>query len=257
MIYSNSNNSDIFRGSGQIYAGAWNADPALIALLPVGYCSEAMMAVDYDETDIPNTATLEGGNVAKDRRPKSAKLTLTLNQLKPSNLAMAWGGAVSDDTTVTPIAGEAVKGIKGGFSPLAHLCDVSGAFSVTAASGGTTYTSGTDYILSAGGVFFPEATTIAEGASLHVDYVPLANSRLEALINPGQRVAIVIDGMNAVTKKPAVLNIYKASVASGGDLGVVSTKPGELKLNCEVLLDLSQPFDAANPTSRFFKLRSA
>lgn len=111
---------------------------------------------------------------------------MTCKDMILDNLAYFWPGALSTVTQVaTAVVDEAVKGWKDKWTQLGQsTANPTGirniASVVITATGGTpTYVAGTDYELDAvmGRFRVIPAGAIADGASLLVDYTPVANSR--------------------------------------------------------------------------------
>ena len=133
------------------------------------------------------------------------------------------------------------------------MIDTEIAAVVTDSTGSTTYEVNTDYIVSAAGIRALSTGSITAGESLKVTYTSKAGNALQALVESGEEVKVVVDGINDVTGKPSVLKFYRWKPTPTSGLDLIGDDFGSFDIEGGVLADSSI---VATGKSKFF-VRSA
>jgi len=111
----------------------------------------------------------------------------------------------------------------------------------------------TDYIVSAAGIRALSTGAITAAESLKVTYTSKAGNALQALVESGEEVKVVVDGINDVTGKASVLKFYRWKPTPTSGLDLIGDDFGSFDIEGGVLADSSI---VAAGKSKFF-VRSA
>ncbi|PKF60617.1 hypothetical protein CW745_13885 [Psychromonas sp. psych-6C06] len=218
----------------------------------VGNVSKLDFAIETEQKTKPSFRP-GGGNVASSERVKSVKLAATLDSFNNENLALALRGNVEIKGSKT-VTDEVVVAVMPGLIETKETVDASKVVVVKTADDATTYVKGTDFEVTAAGIKTLSTGAIVDGASLKVTYETLAVSALEALVNSGEEVRMVFDGINDETGKASVVKVYRWKPAPTSGLSLIGNDYGEFDLEGECLAD-----DAITDTgkSKFFRREAA
>ncbi len=213
----------------------------------VGEASSINFSIEQETKELPSNRG-GGGNADEITKVKSVKLSATLNTFSNENLALALRGKVSV-LTATAITDEIVSAKLGGLADTKLMIDVAETVTVKPATGSVALVAGTDFIVSAAGIRALTGGAITEGENIKVTYKSKAGNALEALVESGREVKVVIDGINDSTGKPWTLKVHrwKPSPASGLDL--IGTDYGSFDIEGGALAD---PSIVATGKSKFF-----
>ncbi len=181
--------------------------------LPIGNATK--LAIAETEADVKERISKQSDTYgqALDRVaiPKPAKITIEMDEIDATNLAIALRGentAVTDTGTVTD---EAATAALGGYIKLAH----SGVSDVVVkdSAGSTTYVEGTDYEVRAnvGLILIKDGGAITDAEALKISY---SYDETGAKIT-GSKVtevegAVILEGINQVNGKKCSVYIHKA-----------------------------------------------
>ncbi|MBF0283590.1 MAG: hypothetical protein HQL51_03930 [Magnetococcales bacterium] len=228
--------SYFFKGKGTVYARlAANAAAPLRALansseLKIDINSKSETLQDYDSP--------AGGIVAMESRIEDASVSLTLHDLNHLNLALAYWGASSNVAGAT-VTAEEVAAVKGGLVRLAHAGPSSVV--VKSSDGQTTHAAGTDYTVTGAGLLIPDDSTIADGATIKVDYTHGAQAVVEAMTTGGAELLMVFDGINnAMDGKPRVVDIWRVKFDAAKGIDYKGDKFASIQLTGKLLRDDGQ-----------------
>lgn len=179
-----------------------------------------------------------GGTAVRVDRIESIEVAMTWLTFTKENWALATAG-IATDVVAGSVVDEAIKGYKGATVPLAH--PPSAITALTNAAGTTTYAAGTDYEMTAGGLYFPDASTIVEAADLKADYDYGAYTRLEGAMGVSSELELWYEGLNeADSDKPVLVNLWRISVPSAEEIALIGVTLGEMKFAGELLKDASK-----------------
>jgi hypothetical protein len=106
-----------------------------------------------------------------------------------------------------------------------------------------------DYVVSPAGIRVLSTGAILNAASIKVSYKSAVGNALQALVDSGQEVKVVIDGLNDASGKPWTLKFFKWKPSPTAGLDLIGDDFGSFDIEGGVLADASVV--AANK-SRFF-----
>jgi hypothetical protein len=220
--------NEAYIGSGVVYVDGRD----------VGNCENVNFAIDQ-ETKSQKNFRGGGGNFASRTSISSVKLSMTLLNFSNANLALALRGKV----TVVPagtITEETVVAVLGGLAETAKMIDttdIAGTVVVKDEAGTTPYVLGTDYQVSAAGLKILSTGSITADEILKVDYANRATNVLQALVDSGAEVRVVLDGVNDDSGKPYVLRVHRWKPTPTSGLSLISDDYASFPVEGEVLAD--------------------
>jgi len=149
-------------------------------------------------------------------------LNLTFNCWDIKNLSRALLGENTALTGAAAITDE-LHTVQGTceFVPLENLPDPDVAPVVTSGGGLTTYTAGTDYILTGTGLLIPDGSTIVAGTEIEVDYTPIDQDCLDLFQTGATDYEVVIDGVNQADCKPFKIHLFKVKLSPAATIDFI------------------------------------
>ncbi len=239
-----------FAGVGRVHARRYST------VDPWRYVGNVSLLTIKQELDIQEQRdyTRLGGGVAKRRvRLKAMNADSTWLNIDLENLKLAVAGT-SAHTAAAAVTGESAVATKGSLVALAH--PPSDIDVVKDVSGTTTYTAGTDYVMSVAGLMIPDASTIAAPtgtpptANIKVDYHHGAYDRVEAGTATTTELQLLFEGLNdAEHGEPFLVDVWRASVPPAAELALIGEQMVELKFAIALLKDDTR----GTGTSGFFR----
>jgi hypothetical protein len=229
--------TESYIGSGIVYVNGRD----------VGNASGVKIDIEQETKSLPNYRG-GGGNAAEVTKVKSVKLSMTLNTFSNANLALALRGVIESLVQVT-VVDEAVTAIHDGLADTARMIDMAEPVTVKHTSGAPTYVADVDYVVSPAGIRVLSTGAILNAASIKVSYKSAVGNALQALVDSGQEVKVVIDGLNDASGKPWTLKFFKWKPSPTAGLDLIGDDFGSFDIEGGVLADASVV--AANK-SKFF-----
>jgi len=229
--------TESYIGSGIVYVNGRD----------VGNASGVKIDIEQETKSLPNYRG-GGGNAAEVTKVKSVKLSMTLNTFSNANLALALRGVIESLAQVT-VVDEAVTAIHDGMADTARMIDMAEPVTVKHTSGTPTYVADVDYVVSPAGIRVLSTGEILNEASIKVSYKSAVGNALQALVESGQEVKVVIDGLNDASGKPWTLKFFKWKPSPTAGLDLIGDDFGSFDIEGGVLADAS--IVAANK-SKFF-----
>lgn len=229
--------TESYIGSGIVYVNGRD----------VGNASGVKIDIEQETKSLPNYRG-GGGNAAEVTKVKSVKLSMTLNTFSNANLALALRGAIESLVQVT-VVDEAVTAFHDGMADTARMIDMAEPVTVKHTSGAPTYVVDVDYVVSPAGIRVLSTGAILNAASIKVSYKSAVGNALQALVDSGQEVKVVIDGLNDASGKPWTLKFFKWKPSPTAGLDLIGDDFGSFDIEGGVLADAS--IVAANK-SKFF-----
>ncbi|AQS40194.1 hypothetical protein Sps_05125 [Shewanella psychrophila] len=217
----------------------------------VGNASGVKIDIEQETKSQPNYRG-GGGNSAEVTKIKSVKLSATMNDFSNENMALGLRGKV-EVVAAGSVADEALTAVLDGLCDTTKMIDTSIFPVVKNDAGTTTYDVDVDYIVSAGGIRPLSTGSITEGQAIKVSYTSKAGNALQALVESGKEVKVVIDGINDATGKPWTLKFYKWKPSPTSSLDLIGDDFGSFDIEGGVLANASI---VATGKSKFF-VRSA
>ena len=219
-------------GKGSVYLREKGTATPLRA---VGNVSELTLRATEDKKELLDYQSAGGGQANSLRRISAVEITMAMRDFVAENIALAVFGSASA-VAGSSVMNEAVVARLDGLTPLAHIGPTS--VTVTDVPGTTTYTAGSDYIVSPGGIFIPAGSTISDGDTIHVDYTWGAQREIEALVNAGKDWQLRFVGLNeAKSGKAIVVDIHRARFGPIQEYGLIGDDYATMALSGDALKD--------------------
>ena len=232
-------------GVGQIYLRNRNQAGGLV---PVGNVSALSFAVAEETRELRDHTNPGGGTRNEIRRIEGVEASMTLHDLSPANLAVALYGTTAPVAEGTATA-EVIPVTKGALVPLANVAPSDVVVTEDTDTTPDTYAAGTDYEVRAGGIWFPENSTIP-GETVRVNYSYPGQDVIQALTQTAGEFELLFDGVNeARSGKPHVVHVHRLRFGPAQDLALIGDDYAGLELTGRLLADTSQ----GSGLSRFFK----
>lgn len=244
-----------YLGKGPVYAGEVGK-----ALLPVGNCSTLNFAVAENRITQPDYTSPGGGSAASVSRIDEVTGSLTLLDISPKNLSLAYRGTEREVTGGVNVTEEAHTAFPGGLVPFNDTPDISDTADivVTLDPDGTpaTLVENTDYEVTRAGIVILETSTnvtdAAEGHPIEVSYPKADSVVMEALVNSGKEYRLVFDGLNEAQSGKAVTIIaHRVTFSPTQGTSFIGDEFAELPLEFSVLSDNTI---VGASVSKFFKV---
>lgn len=225
-------------GSGKVYAQVGSGGYRWI-----GNSSGLSIAIREKTVELQNYDDPAGGVESSVSRIQGGEITLALHELSPANLALALygenssvnGGTVSNESHV---AHHGCLTRLSGVSPTA----------VTVTVGGS---SKTGYEVTPGGIYIPEGSDIADGATMAVSYTFAATDVIQTMIHSGVELSLIFDGINsAQDERPCVVELYRVRFSPTKERLYKGENFSKLELTGKLLRDDSK---TGNGVSKYFK----
>jgi len=220
--------NEAYIGSGIIYINGRD----------VGNVSNVNFAIEQ-ETQTQRNFRGGGGNFASVTSITAVTLSMDMTNFSNANLALALRGTV-EEVAAGPVTDESVTAVLGGLAATASMidtADVAGTVTVTDSTGSTTYVLGTDYEVTPAGLKILEDGTISDAEELLVSYTTKATNVLQALVDSGQEVSVVLDGINDSTGKPVTVRVFRWKPSPTSGLGLITEDFATFTIEGEVLAD--------------------
>lgn len=229
--------NEAYIGSGVVYVNGRD----------VGNCSNVSFSIDQ-ETKSQRNYRGGGGNFASVTSITAVSLSMDLANFSNANLALALRGVV-EVVAADAIVDEPVVAVLGGLAETAKMMDIAETVAVKNAAGDVTYVAGADYELSPAGLKILADGDITDGQALKVSYTNKATNVLQALVDSGEEVRVVLDGLNDATGKPVTVKVHRWKPSPTSGLGLISDDFSTFPVEGEVLAD--ETIQAAGK-SKFF-----
>jgi hypothetical protein len=218
-------------GVGKVLARPYGSLPA-VRFRHVGNVSKLEPSHKLDTKKEQDYTRPGGGTRARIDRISSIDLGMTWLNHNAENWALAMAGEATTVTTGA-VAAESIVGYKGTTVPL--LYPPSAVASVGA------LVAGTDYEMSPAGIYFPDTSSVTDGATLAVAYTRAAHSRIEAVMNTGKELELLFEGLNeADTNKAAVFHAWRVLIPAADALSLISDDFSKMEYKAEMLKDATK-----------------
>ena len=246
-----------YSGQGSFYVGERDANGRPKGLTRMGNIPEASVSIEVTNFEHKES---ESGQRAIDlviTQERKGTFSLTVESLTLKNLAMGfWGKEV---TVVEAQHVEEVQVFDGARTPLKHpnikmdtsdppepMIVVTDGDEVSPA----TYDIGDDYWVDAeaGVIWINPDGAISDGDTVEVTYTTAGYDSMIALTETSMERFIRFEGINTVTNKPVIVEMYRAQLDPLQDYGLINEELGSITLNGSLLYDGVQEGD-----SKFFR----
>lgn len=245
-----------YLGKGPIYAGVRGK-----GRFPVGNCSALNFAVSESKISQPDYTSPGGGEANAVSRVDAVTGSMTLLDISPKNLSLAYRGTEREVTGGVSATDERHTAYPGALIALDETPDISAAetsITVTLDPDGTpvVLTYNVDYEVTRAGIVFLEGganvTDAVDGHEVGVDYDKADSVVMEALVASGKEYNLVFDGLNeADSGKAVIITAHRITFSPTQGTSFIGDEFAELPLEFSVLSD--NTIVGAN-ISKFFKV---
>lgn len=241
-----------YLGVGKVYARKYGSNDVK---RHVGNVSKVSIKQKLKTIDIKDYTKVGGGNRNKIERTDSIGLEMTWLEFNTENLTLACGGTSSSQSSATVVT-EPVTFAVGGLIRLQHPVN-----EITEVKNGTTtYSPGTDYIATPGGLIIPEGSTIAAASTGTVTYSHPSYDRVEAMTKISTELEMFFEGLNeADSGIPVLVDIWRVHMPPSDELALLtgSDNPSELGFSAEALNDPTKTDPGQSPFFRVDKVKAS
>jgi len=215
---------------GAAYFASW---PGLVFGASSAMAEEITIDPQLDEQSLTDYESEVGGTAAYLALIKEVKVSITLSNLNPENLARHLGAAVSAAAADAAVA-DTFAGIElGGMYPFSRI--PSGA--VVAKKGAAVLVEGTDYLLAGHGGIIPlTGGVLVDGDQLDVTYASAAGRTFEAVLVTAGEVRMRFVGTNVATGKKNVIDLHKLRIPPGS-FSLISKEFDKVKISAVLQRD--------------------
>ena len=238
-------------GAGKIYLAPMTSGVVSGAARYIGNVSALEFTVEQDKKDLMDFSNCAGGKANSYSRITGVMAAMSLHDISAENLALAFRGTTSAHTGATQTS-EAQTVYVGGFVRLDFMPDTS-TIVVEDVTDTTTYTEGTDYEVTPGGItIIDPAPTIADADVLHITYTSQDSDMIEALVSAQSEYKLYFAGLNKAQEcDPLLIEVHRFKPDPTSSMPWIGEDFAALEMTGEVLIDdtittagLSQYFTA-------------
>ncbi len=242
-------------GKGEIFLGPYAGGAAMVS---IGNVAELTFSHGTEKKELLDYTSAGGGKANSIERITGVTMNIKAHDINANNLALGAFGTTSAVTAGT-VLDETHAAYKGGLVPLDFVPDLTVAPVVTDMAGTTTYTAGTDYILTGAGIYVLSGSTIpdsvASADNIKVDYTKKAVSVVEALVSSAQEFKLVFAGLNeAQSGKQAIITVHRFKPGAAQNVSYLGDDYASLDLPGEALSDSAI---TGAGLSKFYKVQMA
>lgn len=211
--------ADSFLGSGDLYIDRLNEDGSSTGLMAAGNAVRfAIQSQSEVKEQTSRGRSTYGQVIASANLPKPSTLAITLDQLSPEVMAMAFlgevktinqGGGTVTDQAVTLLAG-------GRFVDLGKGNITAESVVLTNTAGDVAYAEGTDYEVHyrMGWVRALPEGLLASGGAAKIGFAhgAVSGKEISGATQPSIRARFVLDGKNETNGKPCRVEVFMAQI---------------------------------------------
>lgn len=226
--------------------------------IEVGNCSAFGIEHEEEELSQAQFKTPGGGEANSLSRVSSVGLTMTMVDFNKENLAIATRGATATEASAV-VTDESITApatlTLDTLVETAKVIDTSVAPVVTSDPAGTTYTEGTDYEVTAGGIVILAAGSISASDPLLIDYTSKTVGEVEAIAVAQSEYRLKFVGVNeAQENAPFLVTAYRVKFSLAAALALIADEFAAQEVSGKCLADSS--ITAANE-SQYYKIEVA
>lgn len=185
---------------------------------------------------------LGGGTAKRIDRINQVNANMTWHNFNGENLALALGATITDVAAGSVTTAEDHAAYPGALVRLVH--PPTNIDLVTNPAGTTTYVAGTDYEISAAGLFIPDTSSIpaavgpAYANNIKVTYDYAAYQRVEAATQAYTEIELLFEGLNeAEAGKPVVIDLWRMALPPASELALIGEGLATMDFAAELLKD--------------------
>jgi len=245
-----------YKGRGKIWVGAAATDTDMRSL---GNVSAAELSFTTEEQTLKDFRTCAGGNYASSLSVDEANFSLTLHDMSPENVAMAFYGTTG--TVAEAAATEEVHTVPTTTNRLVEtdaVIKIESPSTVEVSSatggGGTVYVEGTDYNVHVGGIEYILGGSLSGSETVYVNFTRRAVTTIEALMASSVERYMRVDGLNcAQSGAPVVIQMWRAKPAPAEAFQLIQEEFASFTLSGKMDADTSK----GSSESQYFKVHVA
>lgn len=220
-------------GVGKVYMRDRNQSGT--GLVEIGNVSALEFGIDEEVKELVDYRTPGGGTLNEVRRIKGVKVSMTLAQIDPVNLARALYGTTSS-VAQGSVTNEEHVAYQGALVPL-YRVNPSNVV-VKNATNTTTYQEGTDYEVRPAGIYIIPGGAIENGSTIHVSYSYVAQDVVQALAGAQSEYELLFEGLNeARSGKPCIVHAWRARFGATKSLSLIGEDYARLEMEGKLLAD--------------------
>ncbi|MEL6493564.1 MAG: hypothetical protein AAFQ41_00390 [Cyanobacteria bacterium J06623_7] len=233
--------TQLFSGQGKVYIAKRNelGFPDEDGFEFLGNCTKLMTKAEVQVVKHNETQTGKNSVDKRFEKAQEVKIESTFDEIRKAALERYLYGS-TQEVAANTVTAEGLKAKLGREVPIAQIPDQSTTpVSITDTGGATTYTLGTDYVISPTGmVRFPETgSAITDGQDLEINYEARAERITTAFTSDNEDFYLRFDGLNrAEDNAPVVIELYKSRFDPSG-LEAINDEFATYDLNGDVLFD--------------------
>lgn len=202
---------------------------------PVGNADALNYQFTLDEKTLADFTNPGGGTCSTVTRITEIPFTLQLRDFCPANISLGNLGELTVVTAGTTIVDEAHTAYHGGAIQLENLADNAAAIVVTNVGGATTYTLGTDYLVTTEGIEILSTGTIADGSGVEITYDTLGTTKVDALRLTAQKWIGIFNGINEANDKRVRIIMHRMQINPFDQRDIILDDFGTLTLTGKLL----------------------
>lgn len=177
-----------------------------------------------------------GGTAIRKERINQINANMEWLHFEPANWQLAMAGSLTEVAT-GPVTDEVVTLHKGSVCELAHLPSAITTVISTAATP-VTLAAGTDYEMSAAGLYIPTTSAAIDASEYEVTYTRATQSVLQGATGTATVLDMLFEGLNdSDANKPVVLNLWRLSMPPANVVRLINLELGVMEFAAELLSD--------------------
>lgn len=189
---------------------------------PLGNTSVLSWVINTDEEVIPDYQSESGGVCTVIYSISDITVNLVIDRVRCSDVeALALLAEVTPITAATTVTAEVQTAYHGGLIVFSKMPDPA-TIVVENSAETTTYTEGTDYLVTGAGIVILSTGTITDEQVLHITYDTVGSDQLMINKVGFQNVAVIFDGVNQADGKKTLAILYNAKFTAAQERTYIS-----------------------------------
>lgn len=239
--------SNLFSLQGNFYSSIRNATTGKPGKMTwLGNASVATMALETDKSD--KNESFSGSRLLYGslQRSKSARLSITLDEWLPENLALGLYGTQVDVTGASIVAEALPAGLVAGDMVAVDKGFISAVTVKDSTGVPLVLVAGTDYsVVSAGrGIIkIIDPTGFVQPFTVDYTYANAKSLAMFSTVTPPERY-VIFDGVNTITGEKVLMDLFRMQFDPVTDFGLINDDFGSLQLEAVALYDTVNALDA-------------
>jgi hypothetical protein len=238
------NSDNLLLGKGEVFFNRKRDDGTFVGFRHMGNVETLELTTTDDVLEKYSSMDASSSLYKRVTRRRDAVLRVVADEFTPENLALVLMGETVAGTAqaATPVVGEVLttSATRGAFYKTAKVGPITG---VTVSGTGGALVLGTDYIIhnaAIGIIQILPGSGVAPGSEVTISYTPTAYADGHTVVRGGTKT--LVEGAVLFIPDPTVgpkimLEVWSASVAPDGALGLISQEFGQMAMTMAVQAD--------------------